>query len=79
ASHYLLARCDLLQESVLDFIVSSDWPFDLVRDIAARQKVVRSTHVVRQSAKTRLQPASAGDTVEALEKLIARQQIRHHR
>jgi DNA-binding CsgD family transcriptional regulator len=34
ASYYLLARCDLLQESGLDFIVSSDWPFDLVRDIA---------------------------------------------
>ena len=34
ASHYLLARCDLIQESGLDFIVSSDWPFDLVKDIA---------------------------------------------
>jgi DNA-binding CsgD family transcriptional regulator len=34
AVHYLLARCDLIQESGLDFIVSSDWPFDLVKDVA---------------------------------------------
>ncbi|WP_064693810.1 transcriptional regulator VisN [Rhizobium aegyptiacum] len=34
ASHYLLARCDLIQESGLDFIVSSDWPFDLVKEVA---------------------------------------------
>jgi len=34
ASHYLMARCDLIQESGLDFIVSSDWPFDLVKDVA---------------------------------------------
>ena len=35
ASHYLLARCDLVQESGLDFVVSSDWPFDLVRRLAS--------------------------------------------
>ncbi len=35
ASHYLLARSDLLQEAGLDFIVSSDWPFDLAKDLAA--------------------------------------------
>jgi DNA-binding CsgD family transcriptional regulator len=35
ASHYLLARSDLIQESGLDFVVSSDWPFDLVRRLAA--------------------------------------------
>ena len=34
ASHYLLARCDLIQENGLDFIVSSNWPFDLVKDVA---------------------------------------------
>jgi DNA-binding CsgD family transcriptional regulator len=32
--HYLMARCDLIQESGLDFIVSSDWPFDLVKEVA---------------------------------------------
>lgn len=31
ASHFLLSRFDLVQESGLDFVVSSDWPFDLVR------------------------------------------------
>lgn len=31
ASHYLLARDDLLEETGLKFIVTSDWPFDLVR------------------------------------------------
>lgn len=35
ASHYLLARCDFIQESGLDFVVSSDWPFDLVRRLAS--------------------------------------------
>src|SRR4051812_33147105 len=35
ASHYLLARCDLVQESGLDFVVSSDWPFGLVRRLAS--------------------------------------------
>ena len=35
ASHYLLARCDLILENGLDFVVSSNWPFDLVRRLAA--------------------------------------------
>lgn len=35
ASHYLLVRGDLLQEQALDFVVSSNWPFDLVRRLAA--------------------------------------------
>ena len=34
ASNYLLVRCDLIQESGLDFVVSSNWPFDLVRVIS---------------------------------------------
>ncbi|MDM9626380.1 helix-turn-helix transcriptional regulator [Rhizobium sp. S152] len=34
ASHYLLARADLVQEAGLDFVVSSDWPFDLVTSLA---------------------------------------------
>lgn len=33
-SHYLLVRGDLLQEQPLDFIVSSNWPFDLARQMA---------------------------------------------
>ena len=34
ASHYLLAREDQMKEAGLNFIVSSDWPFDLVRRLA---------------------------------------------
>lgn len=35
ASHFLLARYDLIQEQGLDFIVSSNWPFDLVRRLGS--------------------------------------------
>jgi DNA-binding CsgD family transcriptional regulator len=35
ASHFLLARYDLVQEQGLDSIVASDWPFDLVRRLSA--------------------------------------------
>lgn len=35
ASHYLLARYDLIQEQGLDFIVTSTWPFDLVRRLGS--------------------------------------------
>jgi len=35
ASHFLLARYDLIQEQGLDFIVTSNWPFDLVRRLGA--------------------------------------------
>lgn len=34
ASNYLLVRCDLIQDQGLDFVVSSNWPFDLVRVIS---------------------------------------------
>ncbi|MGY5778578.1 transcriptional regulator VisN [Rhizobium sp. LEGMi135b] len=34
ASYYLLVRSDLVQESGLDFVISSDWPFDLVRRLS---------------------------------------------
>ncbi|MBZ5760365.1 MULTISPECIES: transcriptional regulator VisN [Rhizobium] len=47
ASHYMLARCDLLQESGLDFVMSSDWPFDLVRRLASHLvgAYVRTTEI----------------------------------
>ena len=35
ASHFLLARNDLIPEQGLDSIVTSDWPFDLVRRLSA--------------------------------------------
>ncbi|HEV7434945.1 MAG TPA: helix-turn-helix domain-containing protein [Pseudorhizobium sp.] len=47
AAHFLLARCDLIQEQGLDFIVSSDWPFDLVRRIGTElaSNYARSTEL----------------------------------
>ncbi len=47
ASHYLLVRCDLIQERGLDFVVSSDWPFDLVRRVAGElvASYVRTTEM----------------------------------
>ncbi len=33
ATHFLLARYDLVQEQGLDFVVTSNWPFDLVRRV----------------------------------------------
>ena len=34
ASHYLLVRHDLSLDGNLDFVVASDWPFDMVRAIS---------------------------------------------
>lgn len=34
ASHYLLVRHDISAEANLEFVVASDWPFDMVRSIA---------------------------------------------
>ena len=41
ATHYLLARYDLSQDDGLDFVVCSDWPFDVVRRLA---KVMSGLH-----------------------------------
>ncbi|MBL0848629.1 MAG: LuxR family transcriptional regulator [Candidatus Liberibacter ctenarytainae] len=38
ASHFLLVRWDLFQEQKLDSVVSSDWPFDLVRCMTFNEK-----------------------------------------
>ncbi|KGB27356.1 LuxR family transcriptional regulator [Candidatus Liberibacter solanacearum] len=38
ASHFLLVRWDLFQEQKLDSVVSSDWPFDLVRCMTLSEK-----------------------------------------
>lgn len=35
AEHYLVARCDCSADASLSSIVTSDWPFDLVRSFAA--------------------------------------------
>ncbi|WP_275788822.1 transcriptional regulator VisN [Pararhizobium gei] len=41
ASYYLLARYDLSQDDGLDFVVCSDWPFDVVRRLG---KVMAQLH-----------------------------------
>lgn len=41
ATHYLLARYDLSQDDGLDFVVCSDWPFDLVKRLG---KVMTQLH-----------------------------------
>lgn len=47
ASHYLLARYDLIQEQGLDFVISSNWPFDLVRRLGVElaNQYARSTEL----------------------------------
>lgn len=35
ASHYLLVRHDLSLNADIDFVVASDWPFDMVRGLAS--------------------------------------------
>lgn len=41
ATHYLLARYDLSQDEGLDFVVCSDWPFDVVKRLG---KVMSQLH-----------------------------------
>jgi len=41
ATHYLLARYDLSQDEGLDFVICSDWPFDVVKRLA---KVMSGLH-----------------------------------
>jgi DNA-binding CsgD family transcriptional regulator len=59
ASGYLLVRCDLIQEPGLDFVVSSNWPFDLVRVISAlvANDYARSTEL--EKCMSLLQPSFA--------------------
>lgn len=48
ATHYLLLRHDVSAEAGLEFVVASDWPFDLVRGVAAE---VVSTHIRMSDAE----------------------------
>ncbi|QYA08354.1 transcriptional regulator VisN [Agrobacterium larrymoorei] len=56
ASHYLLAREDLLQEASLNFIVTSDWPFDLVRKLANELTSAQSRSSEMEKCLTLLKP-----------------------
>ncbi len=49
ASHYLLARYDLSQDTGLDFVLCSDWPFDAVK--AARADPQRASYEVERAGE----------------------------
>ncbi|NML74900.1 helix-turn-helix transcriptional regulator [Rhizobium sp. S-51] len=56
ASHYLLARYDLVQEHGLDFVVSSNWPFDLVRRLESEIAATYSRSTELEKCLSVLQP-----------------------
>lgn len=55
-SHYLLARYDLVQEDGLDFVVASDWPFDLVRRLDSELATTYSQSTELEKCMSVLQP-----------------------
>ncbi|WP_245281508.1 helix-turn-helix transcriptional regulator [Rhizobium sp. AAP43] len=59
ASHYLLARYDLVQEMGLDFVVASDWPFDLVRRLESELATTYSQSTELEKCLSVLQPKYA--------------------
>lgn len=59
ASHYLLARYDLVQEVGLDFVVASDWPFDLVRRLESELATAYSRSTELEKCLSVLQPKYA--------------------
>lgn len=59
ASHYLLARYDLIQDNGLDFVVTANWPFDLVRGLAA-DMVISATRVTELEKCLTLMQAKFG-------------------
>lgn len=56
ASHFLLARYDLVQEHGLDFVVSSNWPFDLVRRLESEIAATYSRTTELEKCLSVLQP-----------------------
>lgn len=56
ASHFLLARYDLVQENGLDFVVASDWPFDLVRRLDQELSAAFSRTTELEKCMAVLQP-----------------------
>lgn len=56
ASYYLLARYDLVQEHGLDFVVSSNWPFDLVRRLSSELANAYSRTTELEKCLSLLQP-----------------------
>ncbi|MBV2185476.1 MAG: helix-turn-helix transcriptional regulator [Rhizobium sp.] len=56
SSHFLLARYDLVQEHGLDFVVSSNWPFDLVRRLESEIAATYSRSTELEKCMSVLQP-----------------------
>jgi DNA-binding CsgD family transcriptional regulator len=59
ATHYLLTHYDLVAEQGLDVIISSNWPFDLVRRMSLELHVVYSRTNELEKCLQVLQPAFA--------------------
>lgn len=56
ASRFLLTRYDLVLEQGLDFVVTSDWPFDLVRRLSAELANVYARTTEYEKCMLLLQP-----------------------
>lgn len=56
ASSFLLTRYDLVQEQGLDFVITSDWPFDLVRRLSAELANVYARTTEFEKCMLLLQP-----------------------
>ena len=56
ASHYLLARYDLSQDNTLDFVVCSDWPFEMVRRLARSMSELHARSNEMEKCLSVLQP-----------------------
>ena len=56
AANFLLTRYDLVQEQGLDFVVTSDWPFDLVRRLSAELANVYARTTEFEKCMLLLQP-----------------------
>lgn len=59
ASYFLLARYDLVQEQGLDFVVSANWPFDLVRRLEVELAAAYSRTTELEKCLSLLQPKFA--------------------
>lgn len=57
ASHYLLVRYDLSQESLLDLVITADWPFDLVRQLSKVTSALYAKSNEMDKCLVALQPA----------------------
>lgn len=57
ASNYLLVRCDLSVDTNLDFVVCSDWPFDMVRKLGKVMSELHARSSEMEKCLSVMQPA----------------------